>query len=225
MRKVLFAICLFYAASCMAQSHQDAHDSLSVANEALEQHPDSVDLILKKARWNLELEQWQYARDEYDKILRTNPGNIAALYYRAFVNEKQLRYSFARLDYENLLKAVPGNFEAQLGLALLNQKDQHYTEAYDQINRLVNQFPHNATAYAARAGMEQERSMLELSEYDYGKAIEYAPDNKDYILNRADVRIKLHKTDEAREDLEKLIKMGTVRGSLKEYFDRCAKNK
>lgn len=81
------------------------------------------------------LEQWSFARDEYDYILLREPDNIAALYYRAFVNEKLGRLNFARLDYENLLKRVPGNFEAQLGLALLNEKDHHYTEAFNLTQR------------------------------------------------------------------------------------------
>ena len=93
----------------------------------MQYYPDSVDLRLKKARWNMELEEWARAKDEYDIVLRIDPTNIAALYFRAFANEKMGRYNFARLDYENLLSYVPGNFEAQLGLALLNQKDKHYT--------------------------------------------------------------------------------------------------
>ena len=130
----LIAICKSYA-----QSTNPIRDSLSVAMEQLAYHPDSIDLCLKKAGWNIQLQQWQYAQETYDRVLKRDPDNIAALYYRAYVNEKQGRYSFARMDYNNLLKIIPGNFEAQLGLALLNQKDHHYTEAMEQINRLVEQ--------------------------------------------------------------------------------------
>jgi tetratricopeptide (TPR) repeat protein len=136
------------------------------------------------------------------------------------VNEKQGRFNFARLDYTNLLKLVPGNFEAQLGLALLNQKDKHYTEAFDEINRLVEQFPDSAVAYAARAGIEKERKMLELAEFDYTKAINKDGSNHDYILNRADIRIQLGKFDDAKDDLDRLVKMGVPRASMKEYYMR-----
>ena len=97
-------------------------DSLAHATDVLAYHPDSVDLRLKKAAWNIQLEQWNYAKDELDKVLFLNQTNIAGLFYRAFVNEKLKRYNFARLDYQNLLVLVPGNFQAQLGLALLNEK-------------------------------------------------------------------------------------------------------
>ena len=118
------------------------------------------------------------------------------------------------------MKLVPGNFEAQLGLALLNQKDKHYTEAFDEINRLVEQFPDSAVAYAARAGIEKERKMLELAEFDYTKAINKDGSNHDYILDRADIRIQLGKFDDAKDDLDRLVKMGVPRASMKEYYMR-----
>ena len=196
-------------------------DSLSQAIELLAYHPDSVDLMLKKASWNMQLDQWQYAKDEYDKVLRIDPANVAGLFYRAYANDRLHRYKFARIDYETLLGIVPGNFEAQLGLALVNQKDQHYTEALDGLNRLVTAFPDSALAWAARAGMEKERRQLELAEYDYSEALRLDSANADYLLDRADVRIQLKKTDDARCDLETLVSLGTPRMALKEWFGKC----
>lgn len=155
----------------MAQTLNPFRDSLKVASERLSYYPDSIDLRLRKASWYMQLEEWQSAKNEYDIVLRHNPANVAALYYRAYANERLGRYKFARLDYQNLLVLVPGNFEARLGLALLNEKDKHFTEALDGINQLVDVYPDSAVAWAARAGMENERGMLELAEYDYGKAI------------------------------------------------------
>lgn len=202
-------------------SREAMRDSLKLAIEALSYHPDSVDLMLKKASWNMQLEQWQYAKDEYDKVLRIDPANVAGLFYRAYANDRLLRYKFARLDYETLLGIVPGNFEAQLGLALVNQKDKHFTEALDGINRLVTAFPDSAVAWAARAGMESERGQLELAEYDYSEALRRDPNNSDYLLNRADLRIKLKRKDDARHDLNAIVKLGTPKMALKEWYDKC----
>ena len=221
MRLLTLAVVLFLLPASLAQAQDDRslRDSLKLATEQLEYHPDSVDLRLRKASFNLQLLQWAYAKNEYDYVLDRNPYNIAALYYRAYANEQLRRYSFARLDYENLLKIVPGNFEAQLGLALLNQKARRYTDAYNQINHLVEQFPDSAIAYAARAGIENERNMLDLAEYDYTEALKRC-DNDDWCLSRADVRIRLKKFDAARADLERLVQKGTPRVALKEWFKR-----
>lgn len=202
-------------------TRQQLRDSLAAASQELSFHPDSLDLRLRKASWNVQLKQWQYARDEYDYVLDRNPQNVAALFYRAFVNEKQKRYGFARLDYERLLALAPNNFEAKLGLALLNNKDCRYTEAMNQINLLVTQYPDSAVAYAARGGMEMERKMLAPAEFDYSKAINLDPTNTDYRLNRAHVRLMMKRKNDAREDLDEMVRLGVSRATLVEWYKKC----
>ncbi len=220
---IVLLFLLFFLSEVYGQTYEEMKDSLEAATKLCEKFPDDNDLRLKKASWNIMLEQWSYAQREYDIVLSRDPSNVAALYYRAFTNEKQKRYKYARQDYERMLKIVPGNFNGQLGLALLNQTDMHYTEAMDMINLLVQQYPDSAVAYAARAGMEQERGMLELAEYDYGEAMRLSPDNTDYILNRVDVRLQLGRRNEAREDLELAVKKGIPRPALDELFAKCVK--
>lgn len=200
-------------------------DSLAKATEVLAYAPDSIDLRLKKAAWNIQLEQWQYAKDDLDKVLFLNNTNIAGLFYRAYVNEKLRRFNFARLDYQNLLVLVPGNFQAQLGLALLNQKDKHYTEAYDGINSLIEQYPDSATAFAARGGMEKERGRLELAEYDYAKAMQLDSLNTDYVINHVDLLISLGRTNDAYDDLRRLVNLGVKSGQLQDFYARLRKKK
>lgn len=220
MRLTILSLLLFLPLFAHAQSESPLRDSLMKASETLEYHPDSIDLRLRKAAWNIELKEWQAAKNEYDYILGRQPDNIAALYYRAYCNDRLHRYNFARLDYQNLLTIVPGNFEARLGLALLNEKDHHYTEALDGINQLVTVYPDSAVAWAARAGIEKERGMNELAEYDYSEAIKRDKDNKDFILNRADLRITLKKYVDARKDLDLLVKLGTPKPALKEWYSK-----
>lgn len=223
MRKVVlvFVVLIWLPVFSTAQSYEQMRDSLEVATAALRQSPDNIDLRLKKASWNVSLEQWEYAQNEYNTILEKEPKNIAALYFRAYTNEKLHRYKNARMDYEEVLRIVPGNFNATLGLALLNQKDMHFTEAMDLMNRLVEQHPDSAVAYAARAGMELERDMLDLAEYDFTEAMRLAPDNTDYVINRADVRIKMGQRKKALRDLDKATKMGIPKPALFDLYQRC----
>lgn len=224
---VLVAIALLMSMGrAVAQSSSAAlRDSLALATETLAYHPDSIDLRLKKAAWNIQLEQWNYAKDELDKVLFLNQTNIAGLFYRAFVNEKLKRYNFARLDYQNLLVLVPGNFQAQLGLALLNEKDQHHTEAYDGINNLIEQYPDSAVAYAARGGMEKERGMLELAVYDYAEAMRLDSTNQDYIVSHVDLLITLGRKLEAYDDLRRLQALGVQPGQLQDFYARLRRKK
>lgn len=217
---LLVPLCLLAALTCRAQERQELRDELRQLTEQIERNPTSTDLRLRKAACNIELEEWEYAKSEYDYILDRDPRNVSALFFRAFVNGKLRRYSFARIDYETLLTIVPRHFEARLGLALTNQKDMRYTEAMDGINILIEQYPDDAIAYAARAGMEYERGMLEPAEYDYSIALDLDPDNKDYLLARADIRLTLSRYKEARQDLDRLVELGTQRAALRDFYER-----
>ena len=204
-----------------AQTYDDLRDSLEVASDKVRKFPDNIGLRLNKASWNMLLEQWDYAKKEYDWVLERDPKNVAALYYRAYVFEKQHRYKFARKDYETMLSIVPGNFNGQLGLALLCQKDMRPSEAMDRLNILIQQYPDSAVAYAARAGLEAERGQNEVAEYDFSEAMRLDPSNSDYILNRADIRLKMGKKKQAREDLDRAVLAGVPRPALNEMYARC----
>ena len=219
MRRIIIVLMLVASLTANAQ-HNELRDSLNHTTAELDQHPDSIGLLLKCAGWKVMLEQWQSAKNDYDRVLRLEPDNPSALYYRAYVNERLGRYNFARLDYNNLLRIVPGNFEAQLGLALLNEKDKHYTEALDGINRLIEQYPDNPIGYAARGGIEAERKMFMLAEYDFTEAIVRSPDSQDYILQRIEVYIQQRKFSQAKRDLDLLVKRGVSKPALKEFYDR-----
>lgn len=211
----------FWLLSLSAQTdNQTLRDSLKAAANELMRYPENIDLRLRKASWNMQLEQWQTAKDEYDRILDRQPDNLAALFFRAHANERLHRYAFARIDFEHVLIIVPTHFESRLGLALLNQKDNRLTEAMDQINILVQQHPDSAIAYAARAGMELERNMLSLAEFDYTEAIQRDPDNIDYLINRTDIYIRQRKYTEARRDLNRLQQLGVERKALDPLYNR-----
>lgn len=212
---------LFFAVGVEAQSYDALRDSLEIAASQLRRFPDNINLRLNKASWNMLLEQWDYAKEEYDWVLERDPKNVAALYYRAYVYEKQHKYKFARKDYETMLSIVPDNFNGQLGLALLCQKDMRFSEAMDRLNLLIEQHPDSAVAYAARAGLEVERGMDEVAEYDFTEAMRLDPSNSDYIINRADIRLRMGKKKLAREDLDRAVKAGVPRPALAEMYARC----
>ena len=222
---ILIAIVTIGTISCNAQDldRKSMRDSLANVIEKLSFHTDSVDLILRKAAWNMQLEEWQYAKDEYDKVLRIDPVNPAALYYRAYANEKLCRYDFARNDYKKLLTIVPGNYNALLGYALLNEKDNHHTEALDIINQLISQHPDSAIAYAIRAEIELNNGMAEAAEFDIEEALRLSPDNTDFLYRKAEILILLRKNDSAKRTLDRIVALGIPRKSLKELYQKTKK--
>lgn len=208
--------------TCSAQDtdRKTLREELQLLTAEVEKAPDNIDLRLRKAACCIELNEWERAKVEYDYILDRDPNNLSALFYRAYTNTRLNRLPFARNDYEAMLKIIPYHFEAQLGLALVNQKDGRPAEALNQMNLLVEQNTDNALAYAARGGMEVEQGLLELAEYDYSQALSLDEDNTDYLLNRADIRLRLGKHKEAKTDLDTLVDLGINRASLTEFYNR-----
>ncbi|MDO5446991.1 MAG: hypothetical protein Q4F34_04335 [Prevotellaceae bacterium] len=185
----------------------------------------TTDELLKTAGNQIEKENWQDALDTYNKVVQKDHDNAAAFYFRAYVNEKLHRYKFARSDYEQFLKIAPFNYEGMLGLALLNQKDKHYTEAYDQINNLVEMYPDSVSAYIARAGIEEERSMLEPCIFDWGEAIRLAPNVGEYYVARAERLIRVGRKEEATRDLDKAVELGINASTVKYLYKRIKRQK
>jgi tetratricopeptide (TPR) repeat protein len=205
----------------MAQTRTEWRDSLTRLNDSIRLKPYDTDLRLRKAAVNIELEQWDYAAEEYARVLQIEPKNLAALYYRAYVNTMLRRYDLAKVDYESFLSILPKNFEAQLGLAMVKRKIGHSVDALDEMNRLVQVFPDSALAYAARAGYEAELKQYELALYDWDEAIKRAPNNKEYKVSKVDVLISLKHYDEAWRLLEDLMRQGVPKAALKEWIDKC----
>ena len=206
--------------SASAQTRQEWRDSLETLSASLKKDPNNVDLRLRKAEADIQLEQWDYALAEYGRILRADEKNLAALYFRAYVHERQKHYDLARVDYESFLAIQSVHLEARLGLAHVLQKMGRKQDTADELNRIVQMFPDSADAYAARAAYETEQQQYEVALFDWGEAIRLKPDNAGFTVSKVDLLLRLGRKREAREALDALVSKGTPRGTLKEWYDR-----
>lgn len=225
--KKLFLTILIYvtmaASPVEAQVNNSQHwrDSLAVLNDLIRREPLSVDLRLRKAAVNIELNQLDYAAEEYGRVLELDPDNLTALYFRAYVYNQERKFDLARNDYEAILSRVPRHFEAQLGLAMVKRQMGRTAEVADELNQLVQMFPDSAMAYAARAGFEVEQNQWELSLYDWDEAIRLDPDNTELVVSKVNALLLLKRKKEARELLNALIAKGVPGAALREWIERC----
>lgn len=218
-------ILLCFAITCLstisAQNNKEWRDSLTVLSKQIEANPKSVNLRLCKAAVNLQLQQWEYAINEYDMILLNDPHNLTALYFRAYANNNLRRYELAKNDYEDFLKLAPSNLDARLGLAYTLIRLDRQTDAINQMNNAVEQHPDSAIAYVARAGLERDMHQYMAALYDWDEAIRLSPSKVDYIASKADILILLNRKTEAKATLDEAVKKGTPRGVLREWYNKC----
>lgn len=193
--------------------------SLSVHSQQKEEGV-SVEQMFSKAADYMESDKWQAAKDIYDNILQLSPNDFRALYFRAYANERLYHYGLARADYDAILQKEPENYRALTGRAILNEKDSHHTEALDDANLLVEQYPDSVQAWVVRADIEEKQGHLSLAEFDYLQAYQLKPSNKDCILQAIDLQLKQKKKEDAKRNLDNLVKAGVPKNSLKHYYKK-----
>lgn len=220
MRKLLLITLFMYGVCVQAQTPREWRDSVSVLIEAINKAPKNIGLRLLKAEANINLQQWDYAVQEYGYVLRLDDQNLAALYFRAFCHTQLRHYDLAKVDYETFLTIKPEHFEAHLGLAHTLQKLGKKTDAFDELNRIVQLFPDSADAYAARAAYEAEQKLYEVAVYDWDEALRIQPGNVEYAISKVDALIRQGRRQEAREQLDAIVRRGTPRGALKQWYDQ-----
>ena len=203
-----------------AQTPREWRDSVSVLIEAINKAPKNIGLRLLKAEANINLQQWDYAVQEYGYVLRLDEQNLAALFFRAFCHTQLRHYDLAKVDYETFLTIKPEHFETHLGLAHTLQKLGKKTDAFDELNRIVQLFPDSADAYAARAAYEAEQKLYEVAVYDWDEALRIQPGNVEYAISKVDALIRQGRRQEAREQLDAIVRRGTPRGALKQWYDQ-----
>ena len=221
MRKPVLIIVLFWTVCASAQTPKQWRDSVSVLIEQINLHPKNVDLRLKKAEANINLSQYDYAAEEYSKVLKLDERNLAALYFRAYCYTQLRQYSMARADYDAFLAIQPEHLEAHLGLARVLQLLNRRADAVDELNRCVQMFPDSADAYAARAAYETQLKQYDAALYDWDEALRLRPNDASLTVSKVDILLNLGRVREAREALDKAVKQGTTRAALREWYDKC----
>lgn len=205
----------------VAFGQMSLRDSLSTLNREITRSPRSTDLRLKKAALNIELGQWDYAVDEYGRVLDIDPQCLAALYFRAYAHTHLRHLDLARNDYEHFLSISPRHFEARLGLFMVKRLLGRMQDAMDELNLLVEQHPDSALAYAARAGYEAENKQYETALFDWDEAIHRQPQNADFVVSKVSILLQLNRNGDAWEEIQAAIRRGIPRPALKEWIDRC----
>ena len=89
MKRIIYvALLLLLSKNAFCQSKEQLRDSLTAITTQLKAHPTSIDLLLKKAGYSMQLENWQHAIDAYSDILMLQPSYQTALYFISYLYDK-----------------------------------------------------------------------------------------------------------------------------------------
>ena len=83
---------------------------------------------------------------------------------------------------------------------------EDYQGALRDCNAAIERNPFSPGCYYARGYIYRQLNQLELAEADYTEALRFSPENRTYMILRADTRALMKHYDEALEDIDQLLR-------------------
>jgi tetratricopeptide (TPR) repeat protein len=190
--------------------------------------PEDYHQAVERAERALLNEEWDYALEEFDKVISQNPAlppaEEAELYNgRGAALLKTGRYEEAGAALEKALSLNHTLASAHFNLALLNEATGDFDNALTAYNRSIYLEPQDAELYFRRGGIYFIREEFEKTVEDNTRAIELHTGSEavtgPYIA-RGLALYRLERFDEALQDYTHALEVDP-RGAADAYFYRA----
>lgn len=133
-----------------------------------------------------------------------------ALYFEDYVLSIQY--------FNQVIKLKPYLYEPYLLRAIAKIQLQDYTGALTDCNNSLERNPFQPGALYTRGFIYRQLGEAKKAEADFTQALVYAPENRTYMMLRADVRAADHRYDEAMQDIDYLLARDHKSASL--FFEK-----
>jgi putative PEP-CTERM system TPR-repeat lipoprotein len=123
----------------LAANHTEQADQL--ADQAIAQHPDSVDSLRFKGDLQRAGNEREAARATYERILKIKPDNVQAHVDLANLDIEAGNFTKARDQIRQARKAQPNSLLIFYSQALLDFREGHYKTSLDQLQQVLRAVP------------------------------------------------------------------------------------
>jgi len=203
--------------------------------EEVESLPPSVSIqeLLTLANAYYYAEQYEDAKNLYDKILQLNPNDPVTLNNRGAIYEHMEKYDEALANYNRSLELKPdepsilnnrGNAYGDLG---------KYDESLADYNRSLELRPDHPTTLYNRGNTYNELEKYDEALADFNHSLEFRPNDPDTLNNRGVTYAHMKKYDEALANYNRSLELrpnhpdtiynrGTTYANLERYDESFA---
>ncbi|MBA7711037.1 Photosystem I assembly protein Ycf3 [subsurface metagenome] len=150
-------------------------------------------------------EQYQDAKDTYDKILNLNPDEPTTLTNRGVTYDELGRYDEALADYNRSLELRPDHPDTITNRGVTYNDMKRYDEALADFNHSLELKPDNPATLNNRGITYRHLERYDEALADFNHALELKPDDPSTLYNLACLFSLWGKTDDALDNLEKAI--------------------
>lgn len=153
------------------------------------------------------MQQYEEAKNVYDKILNLNPNDPDTLNNRGAIYSKLGRYDEALADYNRSLELRPDDPNTIYNRGLAYYKLERYDEALADYNRSLELRPAHPPVLNNRGVLYTQLERYDDALADYNRSLELSPDDPDVFFNLTCLFSLWGKTDDALAYLEKAIEV------------------
>ena len=191
------------------QQHLGKMDEAYISiTAALNKHPESAFILHQRAGLLMEMERWDEAREDYNKLLSIDSLDVEALYNRGVLKLEMKDRVGAAKDFE--VAERNGEFSpfGLLGKALLYRLDGEWGEAEKTYTAVLKDYPEMTDLYLKRAECYLHLDQLSRLSADLQAASAHEFANPMYYFLRGQLRLKQFDKLAARSDFKKAQELG-----------------
>ena len=177
-------------------------NSLSKFSKVLDNNPNDIDTLMKRAELLVSIGDLKYAINDYTKILQLTPTNTEAILLMATSLRSYLRYESQGIVYT---KCKPGWFS-------------QCNEAIKSLDFVIDTNPNEAMAYFSRAELKRLVNSPDLSIEDLSKALNLQPNFVEAYVKRGLSYLEMDDPTSAIQNFNKAIELHPNSGHA--YFEK-----
>ena len=201
------------------QQHLGKMDAAYISlTAALNKHPESSFILHQRAGLLMEMERWDEARADYNKILKIDSLDIEALYNRGVLKLEMKDNEGAQKDFDVAERNGEFSPYGLLGKALIHRLNEEWDEAEKVYTSILNEYPEMTDVYLKRAECYLHLDELSKLSSDLQKVATTEFANPTYYLLRGQLRLKQFDKDAAQSDFKKAKELGMEPELLKPWI-------
>jgi tetratricopeptide (TPR) repeat protein len=151
------------------------------------------------------------ARNDYQQVLRDEPGNRDALLGLAGVEMRAQRYDLANGHYQRVLQMDPRDAHAQAGIVALRGQQLDPVQVESRVKSLLAADREANVLYFTLGNQYALQGRWAEAQQAYFKAYSADPENPDFAFNVAVGLDQLHQSRLALEYYQRALKLAQIR--------------